>query len=67
MDARHEFLQKEAFFFGPDVLNVGVTRRNIQGNIYSVWTMIVYVTMEFKRIFGTNLTWKPVMRFGAWI
>ena len=45
------FLQKEASFFGPVAFNVGATRRDIQGNIHSVWTMIAHVAMEFRRIF----------------
>ena len=51
MDARHGFLQKEASFFGPVAFNVGATRRDIQGNIHSVWTMIAHVALEFRRIF----------------
>ena len=51
MDARHGFLQKEASFFGPVTFNVGAARRDIQGNIHSVWTMIAHAAMEFRRIF----------------
>ena len=64
MDARHGFLQKEASFFGPVAFNVGATRRDIQGNIHSVWTMIAHVAMEFRRIF-LALVWHGSLQCGS--
>ena len=42
--------KKKPPFVGPVAFNVGATRRDIQGNIHSVWTMIAHVAMEFRRI-----------------
>ena len=64
MDARHGFLQKEASFFGPVAFNVGATRRDIQGNIHSVWTMIAHVALEFRRIF-LALLWHGSLQWGS--
>ena len=64
MDARHGFLQKAASFFGPVAFNVGATRRDIQGNIHSVWTMIAHVALEFRRIF-LALLWHGSLQWGS--
>ena len=64
MDARHGFLQKEASFFGPVAFNVGAKRRDVQGNIHSVWTMIAHVAMEFRRIF-LALVWHGSLQCGS--
>ena len=66
MDARHGFLQNEASFFGPVALNVGATRRDVQGNMIlaqcldHVWTFGNGIQTN---ILGASLTWKPAMRF----
>ncbi len=66
MDARHGFLQKEASFFGPVALNVGATRRDIQGN--NILAQCLDHVCTFGKgiqtnILGASLTWKPAMRF----
>ena len=68
MDARHGFLQKEASFFGPVAFNVGATRRDIQGKISQCLDHGCACGNGIQtNILGTSLTWKPAMRFGAWI
>ena len=70
MDARHGFLQKEASFFGPVAFNVGAIRRDIQGNIILAQRLDHDCACSNgidTNILGTSLTWKPAMRFGAWI
>ena len=70
MDARHGFLQKEASFFGSVALNVGVIRRDIQGNIILAQGLdhdCLCGNGIHTYILGTSLTWKLAMRFGAWI
>ena len=58
------FCKKEASFFGPVAFNVGATRRDIQGNIHSVWTMIAHAAMEFRRIF-LALVWHGSLQCGS--
>ena len=60
MDARRGFLQKEASFFGPVAFNVGAARRDIQGNIHSVWTIDMPTFMPPKPTRNGLGTKKPL-------
>ena len=59
------FLAKEASFFGPVAFNVGATPRDIQGNI--ILAQCLDHDWIQTKILGGSLTWKPALRFGAWI